>query len=73
MGGGGGVVGQNLNQNVNDAWFSTKKKETKNMGLKYWILPNNHFKTYLIVNFWVGEPLPAWTLVWIVAQTLQAL
>ena len=37
------------------AWFSTKEKTNKkSMGLKYWILPNNQFKTNFFFQFSVG-------------------
>ena len=35
--------------------FSTKKTNKKNMGLKQWILPKDHFKTHLIFSiFFLG-------------------
>ena len=39
------------------AWFSTKKKQNKkNMILKHWILPKDHFKTHLFFfQFFGGE------------------
>ena len=47
--------------------FPLKKK---NMGLKHWILPNNHFKTHLFFSiFGWGGPFSAWILVGRVAQT----
>ena len=55
---------------VSDGRFSTKKKEKKNMVLKHWILPNNHFKTHLFFSiFGWGGPFSAWILVRRVAQT----
>ena len=35
---------------------SRKKEKTKNMGLKHWILHNNHFKTHLFFSIfgWGG-------------------
>ena len=38
------------------------------MGLKHWILPNNHFKTDLFFLIFGWGPLPIWILVWMVAQ-----
>ena len=43
--------------------FSTKKKN-KNMGLKHWILPKDHFKTHLFFSiFGWGDPsqLGSWS------------
>ena len=55
-GGGGGVSTR----------FSTKKKKQnkKNMGLKHWILPKDHFKTHLFFSiFGWGDPsqLGSWS------------
>ena len=30
--------------------FPLRKKERKNMGLKHWILPKDHFKTHLFFS-----------------------
>ena len=44
------------------------------MGLKHWMLPQDHFKTHLFFfNFWVGGPFSAWILVRRVCQTFKAL
>ena len=46
------------------------RKKKKNMVLKHWILPNNHFKTHLFFSiFGWGGPFSAWILVRRVAQT----
>ena len=47
-----------------------KRKITqKNMGLKHWILPNNHFKTHLFFPIfgWGGDPfqLRSWSEGWL--------
>ena len=57
-GGGGSATGD----------FLLRKK--KNMVLKHWILPNNHFETHLFFSiFGWGGPFSAWILVGRVAQT----
>ena len=41
-----------------------KKKEKKNMGLKHWILPKDHFKSHLFFSiFGWGDPsqLGSWS------------
>ena len=58
---------------VSNGRFSTKKKNTKNMGLKYWILPNNHFKTHLFFQFLCGVPFSAQILVRKVGSNLKVL
>ena len=47
--------------------FPLKNKQTKNMGLKHWILPKTHCKTHLFFQLWVEGPSLAWILVWRVA------
>ena len=42
---------------VSTRFFTKKKKKRKNMGLKHWILPKDHFKTHLFFsNFGWGDP-----------------
>ena len=48
------------------------RKEKKNMGLRYWILPNNHFKTHLFFQFLGGgDPfhLGSWSEGWLKLQS----
>ena len=44
--------------------FPLENKTTKNMGLKHWILPKDHFRTHLFFSiFGLGDPsqLGSWS------------
>ena len=47
----------------------TKKKNKKNMDLKHWMLPSDHFKTHLFFQFLGDGPFSDWILVRRVCQT----
>ena len=63
-------VDTEINAKPAQAEIKVELSLAKNMGLKHWILSNNHFKTQLLFSkIWVWEPFSAWILVRVVAQT----